>query len=614
VAARLGEIKKEHGADAIAGLSSAKCTNEENFVFQKLMRAAVGTNNVDHCARLCHASTVAGLAKAFGSGAMTNSADELEHADCILVTGSNTTEAHPIIALRIKAAVQRHGSALIIADPRRIDLVRFAKLHLRQRSGTDVMLFNAMMNVIIAEGLQDKEFIASRTEGFDEMWQAIEPCTPEAAQMVTGVPADDIRQAARLYATAERASIVYSMGITQHTTGTDNVLTLANLAMLTGNVGRESTGVNPLRGQNNVQGACDLGALPNVFTGYQRVDDAAAREKFQAAWGRSLSDRAGLTVVEAMHAAESGQVRALYIMGENPLLSDPNANRTRKALDAVDFLVVQDIFVTETALCADVVLPGVCFAEKDGTFTNTERRVQRVRRAVDPPGEARQDWQILCDLATRLGYPMSYAGPAEIQEEIARLTPIYGGITYDRLDLGPLQWPCPAADHPGTPYLHREKFSRGRGKFHAVPFREAAELPDRRFPLLLSTGRLLYHFHTGTLSRRSPGLEQVCPPGNIEVHPDDAARLGLKSGDPVRVASRRGEIRARAFVTSRVRRGMVFMPFHFHESPANALTNDALDPVAKIPEFKVCAVKLEKVGKCRTQKRPRNRPARSRSS
>ncbi len=595
VASKLQEIKSKHGPDAIAGLSSAKCTNEENYIFQKFMRAAIGTNNVDHCARLCHASTVAGLARAFGSGAMTNSMDELEFADCILVTGSNTTEAHPIIGLRIKDAVAKHGARLIVADPRRIDLVRFATLHIRQRCGTDVMLFNAMMSVIIGEGLEDKDFIASRTEGFEEAWPAIEPCTPEAAAIVTGVPADAIREAARLFASAERGSIIYSMGITQHTTGTDNVLALANLAMLTGNIGRESTGVNPLRGQNNVQGACDLAALPNVFPGYQKVGEAELRAKFEKAWGVPLSGETGLTVVEMVHAAEERRVRAMVIMGENPALSDPNANRARKALDTLDFLVVQDIFLTETAEFADVVLPGVCFAEKDGTFTNTERRVQLVRRALEPPGETRQDWEILCDVATRLGCPMTYESPADIMDEIASVTPIYGGISHARLRKVSLQWPCKDAGHPGTPYLHKGTFSRGLGKFHATPFREPAELPDKKYPLIFSTGRLLFQFHTGTLSRRTSGLDEIAPPGNIEMNPADAARLGIEHAEPVRVASRRGEIEARAFVTPRVREGMVFMPFHYHESPANVLTNDALDPVAMIPELKVCAVKVEKL-------------------
>ena len=596
VADRLGAIKRAGGPDALAGFSSAKCTNEENYVFQKFMRAAVGTNNVDHCARLCHASTVAGLARAFGSGAMTNSIGELEHADCIFVTGSNTTEAHPIIALRIKAAVRQHGARLIVADPRRIDLTRFAALHVRQRCGTDVALFNGMMNVILSEGLADDEFIAARTEGLDELRECVKDYTPERAAAVTRVPVDDIRRAARMYAGAERGSIVYSMGITQHTTGTDNVLALANLAMLTGNIGRASTGVNPLRGQNNVQGACDLGALPNVYPGYQRIDDPAIQRKFEQAWGVPLSGKAGLTVVEIINAAAEGRIQGLYIMGENPMISDPNLNHVRQALERLDFLCVQDIFLTETARLADVVLPGVSFAEKDGSFTNTERCVQRVRRAVAPPGEARQDWEIICNVATRTGYPMDYGHPSQIMDEIASVTPIYGGISFERIEQNGLQWPCPDGGHPGTVFLHEGQFNRGRGRFHATPFREAAELPDEEYPYLLTTGRLLYHFHTGTLSRRTKGLLEISPPAPFEIHPDDAAREGIAEGETVELSTRRGTVRARAVLTERSPSGTVFMPFHFREAAANVLTNDALDPIAKIPELKVCAVRLQKVG------------------
>jgi predicted molibdopterin-dependent oxidoreductase YjgC len=598
VAEKLGAIKAEHGPDAVAGLSSAKCTNEENYLFQKFMRACMGTNNVDHCARLCHASTVAGLARAFGSGAMTNSIDELrmdelrmdefENPGCIFVIGSNTTEAHPIIALRIKTAVERHGAKLIVADPRKIDLVRFADVHMQQRPGTDVMLVNAMMNAIVAEGLEDRDFIASRTEGFDEAWAEIEKCTPEAASLVAGVPAEDIRRAACMYAEAEAGSIVYSMGITQHTTGTDNVLALANLAMLTGNVGRESTGVNPLRGQNNVQGACDLGALPNVYSGYQKVDDPTVHDKFEDAWKAKLSEKPGLTVVEMMHAAETGEVKGMYIMGENPALSDPNVNRARKAMAKLDFFVVQDVFLTETAELAGV---------------------QRVRKLLDPPGNApggaRPDWEIICDLSTRCGYEMSYPSPKEIQDEIASVTPIYGGIVYNRIEEKGLQWPCPDKNHPGTKFLHEGKFSRGKGKFHPTPFKEPAELPDDDYPLILSTGRVLYHFHTGTLTRRSAGLETLClsacglaqagPGGLVEISPEDAEVLGIEDGEVVEVASRRGSVRPRAVVSPRPKKGVVFMPFHFKEAPANALTNDALDPIAKIPELKVCAVRVGKV-------------------
>ena len=594
-ARKFREIKEAHGPDAIAGFASAKCTNEENYLFQKLMRAAIGTHNVDHCARLCHASTVAGLARSFGSGAMTNSIDELERTDCIFVIGSNTTEAHPIIALRIKAAVERHGAQLIVADPRRIDLTRFAALHLRQRSGTDVALINAMMWVILTEGLEDEAFLAERTENFEEFRRSVMDLTPELAEAITGVAAEDIRAAARMYAKAERAAIVYSMGITQHTTGTDNVMALANLAMLTGHVGKEFCGVDPLRGQNNVQGACDVGALPNVFPGYQSVDDPAARAAFEKAWSASLPAKPGLTVVEVLNSVCDGNIKGLFIMGENPMVSDPNLNHVRQALEKVDFLCVQDIFLTETAQMAHVVLPAASFAEKDGTFTNTDRRVQRVRKALDPPGQARQDWEILCDLSTRMGYPMRYSGPAEIMDEIARVTPIYGGISFDRIQEQGIQWPCPDKNHPGTRFLHEGAFKRGRGKFYATPFRAAAELPDEEYPYLLTTGRLLYQFHTGTLSRRTPGLDRIAPPGKFEINPEDAAREGIADGEMVRLTTRRGTVDAQAIVTERSPKGTLFMSFHFREAAANILTNDALDPVAKIPEFKVCAVRLEKV-------------------
>ncbi len=595
VADRLKEIKSACGGDSIGGLSSAKCTNEENYVFQKFIRAAIGTNNVDHCARLCHASTVAGLARAFGSGAMTNSIDEISRAGCIFVIGSNTTEAHPVIGLAIKEAVVRNGAALIVADPRGIDLVRFAALHLAQRPGTDVALINGMMNVILSEKLHDEAFVRERTENFEAMGQVLRGFTPEKAEAITTVPADAIRRAARIYATARSSSIVYSMGITQHTTGTDNVLSLANLAMLTGNVGKESAGVNPLRGQNNVQGACDLGALPNVYPGYQSVEDAEVNRKFQEAWDTKLSGQKGLTVVEMMHAVEQDKVKALYIMGENPALSDPNLNRTRKALADVELLVVQDIFLSETAEYADVVLPSVCFAEKDGTFTNTERRVQRVRKAVDAPGDARNDWEIVCEVATKMGYPMHYGSVSDVMDEIASVSPIYGGISYDRIDTVGLQWPCPNREHPGTQYLHKGRFSRGKGKFHAVEFKSPAEMPNGEFPFVLSTGRQLYQFHTGTMTRKSRVINQISPTGYVEIHVDDADRLGIAHGDTVKVTTSRGNVVTKAKVTTNIERGWLFMPFHFCEGPANMLTQDALDPIAKIPEYKVCAAQIGRV-------------------
>ncbi len=594
VAAGFARIKERHGPDALAGLSSAKTTNEDNYIMQKFVRAVLGTNNVDHCARLCHASTVAGLARAFGSGAMTNSIEELKRAPLIFVIGSNTTECHPVIGIFIRQAVASGRTRLIVADPRRISLTRIADIHLRQRPGTDVALINAMMHAILEEGLEDRRFIEERTEDFAALREAVSGYTPEMAAGITGVPAQAIREAARAYATAERASIVYSMGITQHTTGTDNVLSLANLAMLTGNVGRECSGVNPLRGQNNVQGACDLGALPNVFSGYQRVDDPAAREKFEAAWGVKLSGTPGLTVVEIVNAAFDGGIRGLYIMGENPVLSDPDSNHVREALAKVEFLVVQDIFLSETAQLAHVVLPAASFAETEGTFTNTERRVQRVRKAVEAPGEAREDWRIICELARRMGYSMEYAGAAEIQEEIASLTPIYGGITYDRLDGVGLQWPCRDREHPGTRYLHSGTFSRGKGKFHAVRFLPPQELPDQEYRFVLTTGRLLEHWHTGTMTRRCEVLNDAVAHGTLELNPEDAVALGLAAGDQAVVRSRRGRINLPVNTTAKVAPGTVFLAFHFREHPANALTIAALDPVAKIPEFKACAVSVEK--------------------
>jgi len=594
VARRLTEIEGGSGPDAIGGLASAKCTNEENYLMQKFMRAVIGTNNIDHCARLCHASTVVGLARAFGSGAMTNSIADLEEAEAIFVIGSNTTECHPVIGAAIKRAVKSGRTRLIVADPRAIELTDYAELHLQHRPGTDVALINAFANVIFAEGLEDKDFIAKRTEGIEELRKAVAPYTPEFASKITRVPAEDIRTAARLYASAGAASIVYSMGITQHTTGTDNVLALANLAMLTGNIGRPGTGVNPLRGQNNVQGACDMGALPDVYPGYQSVADENLRAKFEKAWGVPLPAEPGLTVVEIMNAAADGDLKALFIMGENPMLSDPDITHVEEALKRLDFLVVQDIFLTETAKLADVVLPAAAFAEKEGTFTNTERRVQRVRKGLEPPGQARVDWDLLCDLARRMGYDMSYSGPAAIQDEIASLTPSYGGLTYDRLETESLQWPCPTKDHPGTPILHTEKFTRGLGKFHPIEFIEAKELPDDDYPFLLSTGRILQHFHTGTMSRHSEVLDTLVSVGAIEINPRDAEKLGLADGDTAEISSRRGKIQIAARLTERVPPGTVFLAFHYREAPANRLTIAALDPVAKIPEFKVCAVSVRR--------------------
>jgi formate dehydrogenase alpha subunit len=587
---KLLELKEVCGPDSIAALSSAKCTNEDNYVMQKFVRAVLGTNNVDHCARLCHASTVVGGIAAFGQGAMSNSYSDFEKTELFFVIGSNTTECHPIIGSLIKRRVRFGGAKLIVADPRSIELGEYAAVKLPHKPGTDVALLNGLMHVIIRKGLAKKKFIRERTEGFEELRQLVERYTPEAVEDITGVLKTDIEAAARLFGEAKSACILYGMGITQHTTGTDNVKSVANLLLLTGNVGREGTGFSPLRGQNNVQGACDMGALPNVYPGYQKVDDPAVRKKFETAWGCKLSDRPGLAVTEIASAILKGDIKGLYVMGENPMLSEPNLEHFRQALEKVELIVVQDIFLSETGWLADIVLPGAAFAEKDGTFTNTERRVQRIRRALVPPGEAKADWEIISALAKKMGKPFDYQSAGQIMEEIASLTPIYGGIHFDRLDNGGLQWPCPDASHPGTIFLYQDGFARGRGKFHAVDYIPPAESISKTYPLVLTTGRVLEHWHTGTMSRRSNVLNELYPKGVVEMSPIDAARLGFVEGDLLVVTSKRGRVEAPVHITEKSPPGVVFMPFHWREAAANILTNDALDPLAKIPEYKVSAV------------------------
>ncbi len=590
VANKLLELKQDHGADSIATLSSAKCTNEDNYVMQKFVRAVIGTNNIDHCARLCHASTVVGGIAAFGQGAMSNSYSDFEKTELFFVIGSNTTECHPVIGAIIKRRVKFGGAKLIVADSRSTELCEYATVKLPHKPGTDVALINGLMHVIIRDGLEDKEFIRERTEGFEDMRQLVERFTPEVVEAITGVPHADIEAAACLFGEVKSACILYGMGITQHTTGTDNVKSVANLLLLTGNIGREGTGFSPLRGQNNVQGACDMGALPNVYPGYQKVDDPAVRMKFETAWGAKLSDHPGLTVTEVANAILRGDIKGLYVMGENPMLSEPHLEHTRQAMEKLEFLVVQDIFLSETAWLADVVFPAAAFAEKDGSFTNTERRIQRVRQAVLPPGEAKPDWEIISILAEKMGQPLGYHSASQITEEIASLTPIYGGVLFDRLNHGSLQWPCPDAAHPGTSFLYQDGFARGRGKFHAVDYIPPAESISKGFPLVLTTGRVLEHWHTGTMSRRSKVLSELNPHGVVEMSPSDAVKLGLIEGDSIVVASKRGRVEAPLHITEELPPGVVFMPFHWHEAAANILTNDALDPVAKIPEYKVSAV------------------------
>jgi len=594
VSERLQAIKQMYGPDSIGFLSSAKCTNEENYVFMKFARSVVGTNNLDHCARLCHAPTVAGLAKAFGSGAMTNSVPDLEKASCILITGSNTTENHPMIASRIIKAREK-GAFVIVIDPRRIHIANHADLFIQPRLGTDVAWINGMMNMIFLEGWHDRKFIEERTEGFEELERVFSKYTPEKVREITGIEPDLLRQAAKVYAQSPASALIYTMGITEHITGTDNVLSLANLAMLTGQIGKRGSGINPLRGQNNVQGACDMGALPDVFTGYQKVVDPEAHYKFEKAWGTGLSSETGLTVVEMIDAAAAGDLKALYVMGENPMLSDPDINHVREGLSNLELLVVQDLFINQTAELADVVFPAQSFAEKAGTVTSTDRRIQRIRKAIDGVGQARTDWEIICELAGLMGAKgFDYKTPIEIFEEIRSLTPSYAGITYSRLDSEELQWPCPTEDHPGTEFLHEGKFTRGLGSFTPVEWRPPAEVPDGEYPYFLTTGRVHFHYHTGTMSRRSPTLNREMAGPVADINPLDAESLGISERDMLRVSSRRGEVKIRARLTETVPKGTVFIPFNFQESAANALTNSDRDAISKIPEFKVCAVKVEK--------------------
>lgn len=618
VAAKVVAVTRESGPDAIGFLASAKCTNEENYLVQKLARQVIGTHNVDHCARLCHSSSVAGLTMALGSGAMSNTMrDVAEQARALFVIGANPTEQHPVFGAMLRRAVERRGAKLVVADPRAIDLCEHATLHLRHRPGTDVALLNGLMHIIVANDWHDREFIDGRTEGFDALVRLLDRYSPKRVARLTGVPLAALGDAARILALERPMAAIWAMGITQHTTGVANVLSLANLQLLLGNLGVPGGGVNPLRGQNNVQGASDMGALPDVLPGYQRIDDPAVRRKFADAWalrapgvrtGASFGDRPGLTVTELIDAAGAGRIRALCILGENPAVTDPDVNRVKAALASAQLVVLQELFPSETSRYADVLLPGTSWAEKEGTFTNTERRVQRVRAGIDPLGEARPDWAVIAELARRVlalerrtpagpAAAWDYASPREVFDEMASLTPAYAGIGYARLEGGEtLHWPVPHPEHPGTPILHADRFPRGRGRFHACEHAPPRERPDDAFPFLLTTGRVLYHWHAGEMTRRSPGLAQLCPVPEVEIHPADARRLGLRAGGAVRLLSRRGESRARAALTVRVPEGVVFANFHFPgEANANNLTLAALDPIAKIPEYKACAVRVEPI-------------------
>ena len=624
VVSRLLELRWKYGPDSLTCNVCAKATNEDNYMLQKYMRAIIGTNNVDHCTRLCHAGSVKALQLAIGSSAMSNSIAEMKSLECFIITGSNTAENHPVIATFLKEAVTHHGAKLIVIDPRWTEMVNFATLWLRQQPGTDTAVFNAMAHVIVKEKLYNEAFIADRTEGFSQYIESLEEKTPEWAEAITGIPAEDIRQAARMYAKANAAAIYWGMGISQSVHGTDNALTLINLALMTGHIGRPATGLNPLRGQNNVQGCSDSGGMPTVYTAYQPVTNPEIRHKFEQAWHTSLPTVPGLTTTEMVGGILDGQVKGWYVMGEDPLMSEPDLNHARHAVEQLEFYVAQDIFFNESNVYADVILPAAAFAEKDGTFTNSDRRIQRVRQAIPTPGLARADWEIVMDVAQRTltkickefdqhsdspsrvldrticqnADPMlanwSYNHPSNIWDEMRQLTPDFYGVTYERIDReGGVHWPCPSLDHPGSPYLFEKDFPSGRGKFFAVDYKNESELPDEEYPFILSTGRLLYHWHGGSMTRVS-SLDKIWPECTIEMHPHDAAKLGLETGDWVDVSSRRGQITARLLVTQRSSQGTIFIPFHFAEAAANTLTHNLLDERAKIPDYKVCGVKVER--------------------
>jgi formate dehydrogenase alpha subunit len=604
--------KNRGGPDAVGFLASAKCTNEENYLLQKLARQIIGTHNIDHCARLCHSSSVAALQASVGSGAMSNTMDDLaEQAAAYFVIGANVTEQHPVFGSRLRQAVLRRGAKLIVADPRRIDITEFATLHLRQKPGTDTALLNGIMHIIIANDWHDKTFIGERTEGFAELQKTLEEYTPAVVSEITGVPVDDLYQAAEIMGTSKPAAAIWGMGITQHIYGVINALSLVNLQMVTGNVGVPGGGLNPLRGQNNVQGACDMGALPDVFPGYQKVIGADARVKFAHAWEleprtAALADHPGLTVTEMIEGAGTNSIKALFILAENPLMSDPNINHVRECMEAAEFVAVQEIFPSETSHYADVLLPGVSWAEKQGTFANTDRLIQMVRPAVENHSDARADWEIISELGKRIleregRTPVgqfanwNYAHPSEIMAEIAALTPSHTGITYERIERGEeLRWPVPTLDHPGTPVLHIGKFTSGLGKFHVCEHLPPDEAPDPDYPFFLTTGRVLYHWHGAEMTRRSRGLIETYPESLVEINPADALQMGIGEESNVRVISRRGEMQAGALISERVPEGVVFGNFHFPgDNNVNNVTNNALDPVSKIPEYKLCAVRVE---------------------
>jgi len=587
-------IRDNDGGDKLAVLSSARATNEENYLAQKFARAVLNTNNIDNCARICHAPSVVGLTAAFGSGAATNSLDEIEGADCILLIGANPTEAHPVIGHKIKHAVLHNHAKLIVIDPRNIWLAQIADTHLQLRAGTNIALLNGILHVLIEENLIDEAFIAARTSGFEATRKIVmDHYGLDRVAAITGVAAEEIRQAARLYANAKNSMIIYGLGITQHIHGSSNVMAIANLALATGHIGRKHAGVCPLRGQNNVQGACDVGALPNVLPGYQRVDDPTVIAKFSQRWQVVLPTSIGLKSCQMIHGAKSGQVKGLYLIAEDPVQTDPDSHLVEQAMDNLDCLVVQELFFTRTASFADVILPAACALEKEGTFTNTDRRIQHFKPVLQAPGECRTDMDIICDLAGRMGYAMHYDGPAQVWEELAELSPILYGVRYARLTAGEqLVWPCKTQDDMGQRTLHENEFTHGKGVFHALDFEPSEESVDATYPYLLTTGRRLEHYCNGAMTRKTEGLMSLYSHERIEINPEDAEKLLLQEEDWVEVSSRRGNIKVNCHITPRCPPGTVFMSFHFSETPVNILTGSYYDPIAITPEYKVTAVSI----------------------
>lgn len=600
IASKLKDIRKQD-PDALGFLGSARCTNEDNYVFQKFARTVIGTNNVDNCANLCHGPSVTGLSLTFGSGAMTNSIDDLEESNCIFIIGSNPLEQHPLIGRRILRA-KKNGAKIIVVDPRYTSIAKFADLFLPLKPGTDVSLINAMMNVILEEGIEDKNFIDKRTRNFEELREFIKEYTPEKSEKVTGTSKELIKEAALIYALADSAAILYCLGITEHVNGTDNVISLANLAMLTGNIGKRGSGLNPLRGQNNVQGSCDMGVLPYFYPGYQKLVIDANREKMEGLWNcGELSYLPGFYLSEMMEAAYNGSIKGLYLMGENPMVADPDLGHVKESLERLELLVVQDIFLTETAELADFVLPSACFAEKRGTFTNTERRVRRVRKAVNPPGEAMEDWMIISNLARKMGSNLfNFNDSDEIFDEIRKVTPQYAGMDVSRINKPEgLQWPCSTLDHNGTAILHTEKFSTadGNGVFYKVHPNNLTEIENVEYPFILTTGRVIFHFQTGTMTMRSKTLKKQYPESYVELNEEDAENLGIINGEKLSVSTNVGKIDIKAKVTPNIMKGVIFIPFHFAEGEevVNVLTcGEMLDPVSKMPSLKMCAAKIEK--------------------